>query len=88
MHTFEGKMLHKICAPNSTLHHCSYKFSISHTHTHQIDNYSGKTLTRRTESEVHENLNLLLYYAYVRLNMVRTPLCHHQELTTIALVTT
>jgi hypothetical protein len=37
------------------LHHCSCKFSISHTHAHQIDNYSDKTLTHRTVDEVHEN---------------------------------
>jgi len=28
---------------------------MSHLHTHQTDNYSGKILTRRTEREAHEN---------------------------------
>jgi len=55
LHTFEGKMLHKICVPNSKLHYSRCKFSFSHTKAYQIDNYSGKTLTRRTECEVHEN---------------------------------
>lgn len=55
LHTSEDKMLHKICISNSKLHHCLSKFSISHTHTHQFDNYSGKTLTHRAVHEVHEN---------------------------------